>query len=128
MSEVVRMDYIDKRNMQEKMAKSIIKRRNVIYTIPQEPVQATSPENEEMTSMEANALTSAESVMTEEEELALEILKRLEKEHQEDEMRKRREIELLLEEQERNQQEINRIMNKQNELLEKTVNEAAKGE
>lgn len=101
------MDVIDKRNMQEKMAKSIIKRRNVVYTVPQQPEEQKA-ETEEL-------VIDAKSQ---------EILDRLEQEHEDDERKKREQIELLLEQQEHNQQEAMRIMNEKREELEKTVNEA----
>lgn len=102
------MDVIDKRNMQEKMSKSIIKRRNVVYTVPQQPKEQKA-ETEEL-------VIDAKS---------REILDRLEQEHQDDERKKREQIERLLEQQEHNQQEAMRIMNEKREELEKTVNEAA---
>lgn len=98
------MDRIDERNRKEKMAKSIIKRRNVVYTSPEEIKDQ------------------------EQAKKAQEILERLEREQQEDEDKKRMEIEKLLKEQEKNQKEIERIMNEKRVRMEMAVNHATKGE
>lgn len=101
------MDFIDKRDRKEKMAKSVIKRRNVVYTYPQEIGEKGQEEKQEKT------------------EKALEILERLEQEQRADDEKWQQEIEQLLAEQEKNQMEINRIMNEKQEHLQKTMDEAA---
>ncbi len=90
------MDYIDKRNQMEKMAKSIIKRRNVIYTTP-ELIGAKAAEEED---------TEADQ-----------ILEHLQQMKQQGEEQKRLEIARMVEEQEQNQAEINRILRQKEEQL-----------
>ena len=102
------MDYIDKRNQREKIAKSIIKRWNVRYTVPQPLPEAKSPEDQVA------------------EDKAMEILDRLAKEHQADEDMKRHEIEELLRQQELNQEEINRILHEKQDMLEHTMDNAGR--
>ncbi len=80
-------DAIDKRNEREKIAKSIVKRWNVIY-ISKEELEQKRREEEHMQQME------------EERQKADEILKRLEREAREDEEKKAEELRLLLAQQE----------------------------
>ena len=102
------MDYIDKRNQREKIAKSIIKRWNVVYTAPQ-PIQSGKTPEE----LEA-------------EGKAMDILDRLAREHQADEDKKRQEIENLIAEQEQHQVEIERILHEKQDMLEQTIDGAGK--
>lgn len=95
------MDYIDKRNQMEKMAKSIIKRRNVIYTVP-EPAGAKAAKKE--TATEAD-----------------QILEKFEQMKQQGDAQKRQEIERMVEQQEQKQAEINRILRQKEEQLEQTI-------
>ena len=102
------MDYIDKRNQREKIAKSIIKRWNVRYTVPQPLPEAKSSKDQAA------------------EDKAMEILDRLAKEQQADEDKKRQEIEELLKQQELNQEEINRILQEKRNMLERTMDNAGR--
>lgn len=97
------MDVIDERNRKAKMAKMVVKRRNVIY----------------------NSLEEKEEEKPECDKRAYEILERLDKEHQEEEDKKRMEIEDLIAEQERKLMEVNRILNEKQELLQRTMQSAA---
>lgn len=106
------MDLIDKRNKKEKMASSIIKRRNVIYAMPQ---QINESEKEGGPEPEKKPATEPE-----------EILEHFREEKRNDEEKWRQEIEHLLEEQEKNQAEINRIMGEKRARMERAVQEAAK--
>ena len=81
------MDVIDERNRKAKLAKMVIKRRNVIYTVPQEEKK---------------------------EEDSTDILARLEQENKNKEAKKRMEIDHLVEEQERKQMEEDHILNEKN--------------
>lgn len=76
-------DAIDKRNEKEKIARSIVKRWNVVY-ITQEELEKRRQEEERMERME------------EERKKADEILKRLEREALEDEQKKAEEIQAML--------------------------------
>lgn len=80
-------DAIDKRNEREKIAKSIIKRWNVIY-ITKEELEKRRQEEERMKQNQ------------EEREKADEILKRLENEAKEDECKKAEEMQAILAQQE----------------------------
>ncbi|MCI8282483.1 MAG: hypothetical protein HFI76_12515 [Lachnospiraceae bacterium] len=95
------MDYIDKRNQREKMAHSIIKRRNVIYAPPE--VIGEKPQKAE----------------------AEEILDQLEKRKQEGEAQKLQKIQEMVQQQEQKQEadqaEINRILDERKRQLEKNI-------
>lgn len=106
------MDVIDKRNIQEKMAKSVIKRRNVVYTTPEkqeqnEPVKEAQEEEVQVINPKAQ-----------------EILDRLEQEHLADERKKREELERLIAEQEMKHQEAMQILAEKRANLEKTMDSA----
>ena len=96
------LDVIDERNRKAKLAKMVIKRRNVIY---QSPVQ--NEKTMERTKMVQDVLT------------------RLELERKEEEEKKQMEIESLIEENERKLREVNRILNEKQEFLERTMRSAA---
>lgn len=90
------MDFIDERNLKEQMARSIVKRRNVVYAAP----ELIGPKGEEE---------------------AKQILEQIAQNLQEGEERKRREIEKMVEQQEQNQAEITRILNEKQEQLERNI-------
>lgn len=106
------MDYIDKRNQMEQMHKSIVKRRNVVYGMPQMP--------QEPLDAEAAPMASGEG------EEPDDILDRLTQEQQAVEEKMRREIDELREQQEKNQAEINRILQEKQDLLERTMRNAGR--
>ncbi len=101
------MDYIDKRNQREKMAHSIIKRRNVIYAPPE--VIGEKPKETE----------------------AQQILDQLEKRKQEGEANKLQQIQQMVQQQEQqqeaDQEEVNRILNEKNRQLEKHIEAGKEG-
>lgn len=118
------MDMIDKRNQREKIARSIIKRRNVIYS----PEAYTGPVSEEQTTngpqtmaQEPAAPASHETGASAE---ALEVLARLEREAAEDEAAKRAEIERAVAQQEEQQLAISRILNEKEADRQRAMDEA----
>lgn len=84
-------DYIDVRNQKEKMARSIIKRRNVVYVPPEEMNQKQRELQEREARLEREAM---------ERKKAEEVLRRLEEEQHLEEQKKQKEIESLLKNQE----------------------------
>jgi hypothetical protein len=118
------MDSIDKRNQQEMMARSVIKRRNVIYS-PQ-PIEAENGEKPEGLAEEDIKENKTEQEAATEEELAVaqDILKRLQREADADEAAKREAIEKLLAQQEEQKNDIERILQEKQANLEKTMAEA----
>lgn len=94
------MDAIDERNRKAKLAKMVIKRRNVIYTVPQE----------------------------EKKEDTTDILARLEEEKKNKEAKKRMEIEQLVEEREIKQKKAADILNERSDQFEKSLQHVIGGE
>lgn len=105
------MDYIDKRDQREKMAHSIIKRRNVVYVQPE--LIGEKPQD-------APKDTEAEQ-----------ILDQFKKRKQEGEDQKRQHIQQMVkqreQEQEANQEEINRILSEKRRQLEKNIEAGKEG-
>jgi hypothetical protein len=118
------MDSIDKRNLQENMARSIVKRRNVIYN-PQ-PVEAQNGEKPEGLAENGIENGQMEQGETPEEELteAQNILKRLQEEADAEEAAKREAIEKLLAQQEEQKNDIDRILQEKQNDLERTMAQA----
>ncbi len=106
------MDYIDERNRKEKMARSIIKRRNVIYTY--RPLVKEPPKEQEEVKEELAAKGVSEAPR---EENAQEVLRRI-TEARPSGGGVQQEVAHLLAEEEEKKLEIERILHEKDAIVE----------
>ena len=104
------MDRIDERNRKAEIAKSVIKRHNIIYGAPQE--------------IHENVDVKFQG----QDEDKDKILARFYQERQDIEKQKLMEIERMVKEQEEKQIEVKRILNEKQEILEHTMEQASSSE
>lgn len=108
------MDYIDERNKKEKMAKSIIKRRNVIYTY--RPL-VKQPEEENPQKLQGTENPQNMPEAPKDEGQAQEILKRI-TEARPSGGKVQQEVASLLAQEEEKKQEIERILHEKDAMVE----------
>lgn len=114
------MDYIDERNRKEKMAKSIIKRRNVIYTY-RPLIKEPEEENPQELKTEEPSRNPMEAQKTEDQ--AQEVLKRI-TEARPSGGKVQQEVAHLLAEEEEKKLEIERILHEKDAMVEQVKHTA----
>lgn len=98
------MDLIDERNRKQKLASTVIKRRNVVYNQLQQPIEESEKETVE-----------EKADLTPEQKQQQEILARLQKERVENEASKQRVIDRMVYEREKDRLAVEALLRDQEE-------------